>query len=135
MDLIIDARIAAATSGGLLPLFATVPGDDQAARMAGEIERWGQKVPHLVPSLSPFDPRFEPKRYWRGPVWAIVNRMIAEGLNAYGHAALATRIRDGTRVLMRQSGFAEYYDPVTGEGLGGGSFSWTAAMALSWAVP
>ena len=135
LDQITGARIAAATSGGLLPLFAAIPSSDQAARMAGEIERWGQKVPHLVPSLSPFDPRFEPKRYWRGPVWAIVNRMIAEGLNAYGHAALAARIREDTRTLMRQSGFAEYYDPLTGEGLGGSSFSWTAAMALSWAIP
>jgi mannosylglycerate hydrolase len=58
--------------------------------------------------------------------------MIAEGLNAYGHVALAAHIQEDTRTLMRQSGFAEYYDPVTGEGLGGGSFSWTAAMALSW---
>jgi glycogen debranching enzyme len=135
LDLITGERIEVATSGGLLPLFARIPTDDQAVRMAGEIQRWGQKIRYLVPSLSPFDPRFEPKRYWRGPVWAIVNRMITDGLNGYENAALATRIRDDTRTLMRQSGFAEYYDPATGEGLGGGSFSWTAAMALSWAVP
>jgi alpha,alpha-trehalase len=116
-------------------LFAKIPHDDQAARMAREIERWGQRIRFLVPSLSPFDPRFEPKRYWRGPVWAIVNRTITEGLSGYGHTALATRIREDTRTLMRQSGFAEYYDPTTGEGLGGASFSWTAAMALSWATP
>ncbi|HEV8390147.1 MAG TPA: trehalase family glycosidase, partial [Dongiaceae bacterium] len=129
MDLMTGARIEAATSGGFLPLFANIPSSGQAARMAREIERWGQTLRYLVPSLSPFDARFEPKRYWRGPVWAIVNRMIAEGLNTYGHAALADRIREDTRSLMRQSGFAEYYDPVTGEGLGGASFSWTAAMA------
>jgi Trehalase len=133
MDLIAGKRIEVATSGGFLPLFAAIPEKGKVARMVSEIERWGQAVRYLVPSLSPFDARFEPKRYWRGPVWAIVNRMIADGFNSYGHAALAERIREDTRSLMRQSGFAEYYDPVTGEGLGGASFSWTAAMALSWA--
>ena len=61
-------------------------GDDQAGRMAGEMERWGQKVPHLVPSLSPFDPRFEPRRYWRGPAWAIVNRMSPKASTPMGVA-------------------------------------------------
>ena len=122
VDLIVGMPIDAATSGGFLPLFAKIPHDDQAARMAREIERWGRRIRFPVPSLSPFDPRFEPKRYWRGPVWAIVNRMITEGLSGYGHTALATRIREDTRTLMRQSGFAEYYDPTTGEGLGGASF-------------
>jgi glycogen debranching enzyme len=135
LDMITGERIPVSTSGGLLPLFARIPTDDQAARMAREIERWGKKARYLVPSLSPFDPRFEPKRYWRGPVWAIVNRMINEGLSAYDHGGLAGRIRKDTQTLMRQSGFAEYYDPTTGEGLGGDSFSWTAAMALSWAAP
>src|SRR5262249_30230119 len=27
-------------------------------------------------------------------------------------------------------GFCEYFDPLTGDGLGGGHFSWTAAIAL-----
>ncbi len=30
--------------------------------------------------------------------------------------------------LISENGFAEYYDPLTGEALGGGSFTWTAAM-------
>jgi hypothetical protein len=30
--------------------------------------------------------------------------------------------------LIAEGGFAEYYDPLTGEGLGGGRFTWTAAM-------
>jgi neutral trehalase len=134
-DLISGDRIEVKTSAGFLPLFAKIPQSAQAARLVTEIDSWGRKVRYLVPSLSPFDRRFEPKRYWRGPVWAIVNRMIAEGVGAYGYTALSDRIRDDTRTLMHKSGFAEYYDPVTGEGLGGGSFSWTAAMALSWVEP
>jgi glycogen debranching enzyme len=69
-------------------------------------------------------------RYWRGPVWAIVNWMIADGFAAAGHAEMAARVRDDTRGLIETSGFAEYFDPTTGRGAGGGDFSWTAAIYL-----
>jgi hypothetical protein len=32
--------------------------------------------------------------------------------------------------LVSKSGFPEYYNPFTGEGLGGRSFSWTAALVI-----
>ncbi|CAH1648930.1 amylo-alpha-1,6-glucosidase [Chelatococcus asaccharovorans] len=129
-DLITGALVDVATSAGFLPLYAGVPSLEQAQRMAAEIKRWRGKVAHGVPSTSPFDPRFEPKRYWRGPVWGVVNSMIAEGLAAYGLSDGADAIRSDTRALIAAQGFAEYFDPTTGEGLGGGSFSWTAAIAL-----
>lgn len=130
LDLITGTRIAVSTSAGFLPLFAGLPSTGQARRMAEEIKRWQGKVAHGVPSTSPFDPRFEPMRYWRGPVWGVVNYMIAEGLASYGLSEAADAIRADTRDLITSQGFAEYFDPTTGEGLGGGSFSWTAAIAL-----
>jgi mannosylglycerate hydrolase len=39
-------------------------------------------------------------------------------------------VRSATAALVRGGGFNEYFDPVTGAGIGGGSFSWTAAIAL-----
>jgi hypothetical protein len=133
-DLIGGTPVDAVTSAGFLSLFAGLADRDQARRMAALLERWGRKVDYLVPSLSPEDSRFDAKRYWRGPVWAIVNRMIAEGLSDYGYDALAERIREDTRTLLGQGGFAEYFDPTTGAGLGGQRFSWTAATALIWAM-
>jgi len=129
-DLCNGAAVDASTSAGLLPLFAGVPSAGQAAALADELEDWLGKVLYPVPSTSPLDPRFEPKRYWRGPVWAVVNFMIAEGFERYGHAALASRIHIATQTLMRDGGIAEYFDPTSGEGLGGGHFSWTAAIGL-----
>jgi glycogen debranching enzyme len=73
---------------------------------------------------------FEPKRYWRGPVWAVVNWMIADGFASNGEAALAAAIHDQTRRLIAEAGFSEYFDPTTGEGIGGADFSWTAAIYL-----
>ena len=43
---------------------------------------------------------------------------------------MAARVRDDTRHLIEAAGFAEYFDPLTGHGAGGGDFSWTAAIYL-----
>jgi alpha,alpha-trehalase len=62
----------------------------------------------------------------------MMNMMIAEGFRAAGVGALAARIKADTAVLVSHAGFHEYFDPQTGAGLGGGHFSWTASVALSW---
>ena len=60
--------------------------------------------------------------------------MIGEGLAEAGHHALARRVKADTARLVGK-GFREYFDPLTGDGLGGGHFSWTAAIALYWNLP
>ncbi len=89
-DLIGGAPIPVATSAGLLPLFGGGAGA-RAARLAQTLRAGRRRCGISVPSTAPDDPRFEPRRYWRGPVWAVVNWMIAEGLDANGETALAAR--------------------------------------------
>ena len=131
-DLITKQAIEAPISAGFLPLWAGVADATRANAMVATATRWARKVRYLVPSTSPEDPRFEPKRYWRGPVWCMMNLMIAEGFRAAGAGELAQRIKSDTAALVSRAGFHEYFDPVTGAGLGGGHFSWTASIALSW---
>lgn len=126
-DLVADAPLDVATSAGFLPVWAGI-GD--ASRLAATLRGWLTRARFAVPSTDPAEPGFEPLRYWRGPVWAVVNWMLAEGFAAAGEAAAAQRIRNDTRALIDGAGFAEYFDPRTGEGAGGGSFSWTAAIGL-----
>lgn len=131
-DLIGGADLDVGISAGFLPLWAGV-GD--AAKLAATLGTWLAHARFAVPSTDPREPGFEALRYWRGPVWAIVNWMIAEGFAAAGEAASAERIRNDTRGLIAGAGFAEYFDPLTGKGAGGGTFSWTAAIALLLATP
>jgi hypothetical protein len=49
-----------------------------------------------------------------------------------GQTDAAEAITRASLDLIRTSGFAEYYDPHTGEPLGGGRFTWTAAMVLEF---
>jgi glycogen debranching enzyme len=130
-DRITGKLIDSATIGGLLPVFAAVP-KARAHDVARTIERQSEAVRFIVPSHDPADPRFEAKRYWRGPAWLVTNYMIADGLRAVGETAVADHITRSSLELITQSGFAEYYDPVTGEPCGGGRFTWTAAMVIEF---
>ena len=123
--------IDSASIGGLLPVFAAVP-KARAHEVARSIERQAKAVGFLVPSHDPADPRFEQKRYWRGPAWLVTNYMIADGLKAVGEVAVAEHIVRSSLELITKSGFAEYYDPITGEPCGGGRFTWTAAMVIEF---
>jgi hypothetical protein len=130
-DRITGELIPNASIGGILPVFAAVP-PERAYEVARTIERWATDAKFLVPSENPHDPRFEQKRYWRGPAWLVMNYMIADGLRHIGETDVADHIVRSSLELITQSGFAEYYDPLTGEPCGGGRFTWTAAMVIEF---
>ena len=129
LDLVTGERAPTPTSAGFLALWAGLGDDALDARL----EAWMAPTAFPVASVAADDPRFEARRYWRGPTWAMVNFMIADGLVRAGRADLASRIRATTRSLIERHGFFEYFDPLTGQGCGGDAFSWTAAMWLAWA--
>lgn len=131
LDRITGKLIDSASVGGLLAVFAAVP-KARAEVVARTIEQLSDAVRFVVPSHDPRDRRFDAKRYWRGPVWLVVNYMICDGLMAAGQKAVAEKIMASSLKLIAESGFAEYYDPLTGEPLGGGRFTWTAAMVLEF---
>ena len=135
-----DARtgksIPVNTAATFLPLLAGLPSAKQAEQLverhllnpneyapSGEVQHW-------VTSTAKTEPTWEPRRYWRGPVWVIMNWLIIEGLRRYGYLELADVIRQDTLGLIELSGFREYYDPRDGSGCGSTEFSWSAALAL-----
>ncbi|MFC1459409.1 neutral trehalase [Microvirga arabica] len=130
LDLISGNDIETPTQAGFIPLVAVTLDDAQRDAVMAEIERWLDGMVVGVPSAPRFSPAFEPKRYWRGPVWAVINWLIADGLRLNEAEDLARRIEQVTVHAVENAGFCEYFDPTTGEGLGGDTFSWTAAAYL-----
>lgn len=101
----------AGTSAAFLPLFAGVASKEQAGKLVQNLERWLSKVKYGVPSLDPEDPRFDQLRYWRGPVWLIINWMISNGLRHYGytcclpsHTKIESRVYSFECALLCTSG-------------------------------
>jgi glycogen debranching enzyme len=83
-----------------------------------------------VASYDLLAPEFDRRRYWRGPIWANLNWLLARGLRSHGLTEPAAALERTTVSLIEGAGMREYFDPLTGEGLGSGDFSWTAAVAV-----
>jgi glycogen debranching enzyme len=85
---------------------------------------------YLVPSYDLTGELFDPRRYWRGPVWINTDWLIWRGLLQHGQPDLSAHVADSMLELVRRSGFREYFDPFTGAGYGSDDFAWTAALAI-----
>ncbi|MBX6769779.1 MAG: hypothetical protein IRY90_21940, partial [Actinomadura rubrobrunea] len=72
---------------GLVPL--AVPGLPVAADLLRTAcgERFGLGRVHMVPSYDLTGPAFDPARYWRGPSWFNIGRLVHLGLLEHGAAA------------------------------------------------
>ncbi len=97
-----------------------------------------------VPAKSPnFDPHYDEKRLWRGPVWMNTNWMIVEALFMQAEkpgvkgTKLAERcmnrafeICEKSIELAKEHGFWEFYDAINGQGLRINHFTWSTLAGV-----
>ena len=88
-----------------------------------EINASGWAVTSLSPATG-----YLPTRYWRGPIWPILNWVLQRGLDRYGFTTLASGVRRALIDLSGRSGFWEHYG-ATGAGQGA-KIAWTAGLVL-----
>ena len=135
VDLRSGARPEANTWVTFAPWFAGVSDPAIDARLLeGALLRAGgfSGARYRVPTVALDDPAFEPRRYWRGPIWINANWLIAQGLRSIGRVDLAREIERDALDLVRGSGFVEYFDPRDGSACGARDFSWSAALTLDF---
>ena len=91
---------------------------------------------HPPPSVAASDPAFEPNRgpgwklrYWRGPTWINAAWLLWIGMLRLGYQAQAWEMVARLVPMIESEGLREYYDPLTGEGLGAREFAWTSLIA------
>jgi glycogen debranching enzyme len=90
---------------------------------------FGSSLP--LPSVELRDPAFfagETPFLWRGPTWAFINWFLYHALRKRGFEERAARLRRSLWQAIEKSGFREYYDPFTGEGLGAREFTWSGLL-------
>jgi neutral trehalase len=127
------APVGERTAAGLAPLYAGVPTQARTERMVELLADSRVAVGEAgwaITSLAPGDPGFQAGRYWRGPIWPILNWVLQRGLDRYRYPTLAADVRRAIIELARTAGFYEHYSPETGRGQGGEQFAWTAALVL-----
>jgi hypothetical protein len=86
-------------------------------------------------SVSAAEPSFEPgrgrgwkRRYWRGPTWVNAAWLLWLGLVRLGYEEPARRMAESLAETILREGLREYYNPLTGEGLGATDFAWTSLI-------
>jgi glucosylglycerate hydrolase len=136
-DLRADRSLRVGTVAGFAPLIAGRQSPERLATLLGELDstafarhpelRWP-----LPPSTSPEEPGFHPRSYWRGPVWPVANWLLWWSLIRSGDTERAAQIRRASLDQIAEGGFAEYFEPFSGEPLGSKEQSWTAAVVLDW---
>jgi len=90
----------------LSPLFGKCASFDQAQRIRGHLNNTERFMTDaVIPTVSREmrgNGKFEPLRYWRGPVWPVTNWIIYEGLKHYDPTE-AEKLRCSTLSLIEET--------------------------------
>ncbi len=136
-DLRNNRPIPMVSSSSFAALFAGIPTKDIAKKLINTLRlKFKKDTLYLCASFDPTHKKYDPVKYWRGPVWVNLNWMLYYGLNAYGYTDLAETIKKDTLELVEKAGFYEYFDAQkasyskNSSGCGGSNFSWTAALFI-----
>ena len=119
------------TLSTLLPLYAGTVTQERAKQLVKLLENQNLFGPaYPVPSVPINSTWFKPTGYWQGPSWVNTNWLIIKGLRQYGFDDHSDALTETTLELVKQAGFYEYFNPLTGDPAGAHNFSWTAALAI-----
>lgn len=121
---------------GWIPLWANMATQEIADRVVENMvdeDKFNLTVP--FPTASKDNDKFDPSRYWRGPVWLDQAMFGVEAMQNYGYLdearEMTYKLFENTEGLMGDGPIRENYNPETGEGLHTTNFTWSAAAYAS----
>ena len=128
-----ERRTLPLTVAGLAPLVIGELPDEPANLLVEQHLRNRDEflLEYPVPSVAATEPTFDPRGQrllWRGPTWVNTNWLLWRGLRRHGFHTLALQLAEQTAFMVAKSGLREFYDPHTGQGLGGKSFMWSGLV-------
>jgi Glycosyl hydrolase family 63 C-terminal domain len=133
-----DRRIRTSTWSALAPLALPDLPEEIGRRLVEEhlLDPGRYWTPYPPPSVSRQERSFEPRdwegiltrRYWRGPTWINSAWLIWLGLRRLGYGEQADRMAALLGEAYLREGSREFYEPITGEGLGAREFGWSTLI-------
>ena len=118
---------------GYIPLWANVADKEKAKKVVENVLDENVMNTYLpFPTAAKDNPKYNPTKYWRGPVWLDQAYFGIVGLNNYGYSEeakeLTVKLFENSEGLMSDGAIRENYNPETGEGLHCSNFSWSASV-------
>ena len=129
-----ERPVTVSTWSALAPLALTELPVDVRRRLVEEqlLDRRRYRAPFGIPSVSQEEPSFEPGfsiwRCWRGPSWVNSAWLLAPAMRELGYGEEADRIVGSLVRAVARCGFREYYNPLTGRGLGARGFGFSTLL-------
>jgi hypothetical protein len=116
------------TSDGVMPALVTT---DRARALAAlrqldDPDRFG--APYGPANVARTHPAYDPDMYWRGPAWPPLSYLFWVALSRLGMHDAAAELREETVRAAWRSGFAEYWNPEDGRGLGAVPQTWAGLV-------
>jgi putative isomerase len=81
-------------------------------------------------SESMKSPYYTRDGYWTGPMWAPSTMLLLEGIDEDGDRAFADDLRVRYLEAVMKSGFAENFDPETGQGYRDPTYTWSSSIFI-----
>ncbi len=117
------------------PLWTQVATAEQVDRMMGILQdttKFSTYIP--FPTVAADNPKYNPRGYWRGPIWLDQTYFAIRGLRNYGYYNLADeytlQVFDRLEGLKEDAPIYENYGTHTGKGLKAPHFSWSSSHLL-----
>ena len=120
---------------GYIPFWAGIASKQQfakARKLLDNKKKFSTYIP--FPTIAADNPKYDPKGYWRGPIWLDQTYYGIKGYRNYGEHKKADEYTD--QVFQRLQGISEgtpiyeNYDTHTGKPMQASHFSWSAACLL-----
>jgi len=122
------AMVTTPISDGVMGALVTADAE-RSRRALAQLElpnRFG--APFGPTNVARSDPSYDPRMYWRGAAWPHLSYLLWLAQRRWQRLDQADALAGRTRAAAVRSGWAEYWDPETGDGLGAIPQSWTGLV-------
>ncbi len=129
----VDDGDASGRSGAIATLDALLPALLGGPHTVDAVVQYVEPTRHGAPfgpsGVSRSSPSYAPSRYWRGATWPQLAYLSFLAATSSGRTEVADSVRTMTVSGASASGWAEYWNPEDGTGLGAVPQSWTSVVA------